>query len=155
MEAIRTEGLTKKYKNQIAVDHINLSVHPGELFSLLGVNGAGKTTTIKMLSCLTLSAYILGGRLGRCLAGGCGNAFSKADETFVKRLAALGEGIGGGALGYRLKYWGGLVWYTVVVTKKLLDFLTVCELFSCNYTHNCLYCNHNLKRFRFRAQRCN
>ncbi len=53
MEAIRTEGLTKKYKNQIAVDHINLSVHPGELFSLLGVNGAGKTTTIKMLSCLT------------------------------------------------------------------------------------------------------
>ncbi len=53
MDAIRIEGLTKKYKNIVAVDNLNLSVHKGELFSLLGVNGAGKTTTIKMLSCLT------------------------------------------------------------------------------------------------------
>ena len=53
MEAIRIEGLTKKYKDVVAVDNLNLSVHKGELFSLLGVNGAGKTTTIKMLSCLT------------------------------------------------------------------------------------------------------
>lgn len=53
MDAIRTEGLTKKYKDVIAVDSLDLSVSKGELFSLLGVNGAGKTTTIKMLSCLT------------------------------------------------------------------------------------------------------
>lgn len=52
MEAIKTEGLTKKYKDLNAVDNLNLSVKKGELFSLLGVNGAGKTTTIKMLSCL-------------------------------------------------------------------------------------------------------
>ena len=53
MEAIKTEGLTKKYRDVVAVDNLSLSVHRGELFSLLGVNGAGKTTTIKMLSCLT------------------------------------------------------------------------------------------------------
>lgn len=53
MEAIRTESLTKKYKDVTAVDHLSLTVNAGELFSLLGVNGAGKTTTIKMLSCLT------------------------------------------------------------------------------------------------------
>ena len=53
MDAIRMEGLTKKYKDVIAVDNLCVSVHKGELFSLLGVNGAGKTTTIKMLSCLT------------------------------------------------------------------------------------------------------
>lgn len=53
MDAIRTEGLTKKYKDTTAVDNLCLTVHPGELFSLLGINGAGKTTTIKMLSCLT------------------------------------------------------------------------------------------------------
>ncbi len=53
MDAIRIEGLTKKYKDVVAVDDLSLSVHKGELFSLLGVNGAGKTTTIKMLSCLT------------------------------------------------------------------------------------------------------
>ena len=55
MEAIKTVDLTKKYKTLTAVDGLNLSVHPGELFALLGVNGAGKTTTIKMLSCLTQS----------------------------------------------------------------------------------------------------
>ena len=38
------------YKTKTAVDHLNLSVAQGELFSLLGVNGAGKTTAIKMLS---------------------------------------------------------------------------------------------------------
>ena len=53
MEAIRTENLTKKYKDVVAVDNLNISVYQGELFSLLGINGAGKTTTIKMLSCLT------------------------------------------------------------------------------------------------------
>ena len=53
MDAIKICGLTKKYKDIIAVDNLNLSVYEGELFSLLGVNGAGKTTTIKMLSCLT------------------------------------------------------------------------------------------------------
>ena len=53
MDAIRIQGLTKKYKDVVAVDNLNLSISQGELFSLLGVNGAGKTTTIKMLSCLT------------------------------------------------------------------------------------------------------
>ena len=53
MEAIRTEHLSKRYKNILAVDALDLTVEQGELFSLLGVNGAGKTTAIKMLSCLT------------------------------------------------------------------------------------------------------
>ena len=53
MEAIKTKGLRKCYKSITAVDGLDLSIHKGELFSLLGVNGAGKTTTIKMLTCLT------------------------------------------------------------------------------------------------------
>lgn len=53
MDAIKTQGLTKKFKDVIAVDNLNLTIKKGELFSLLGVNGAGKTTTIRMLSCLT------------------------------------------------------------------------------------------------------
>ncbi len=53
MYAIKTVDLTKRYKDVIAVDNLNLQVKKGELFSLLGVNGAGKTTVIKMLSCLT------------------------------------------------------------------------------------------------------
>ena len=53
MYAIKTEGLTKKYKNLTAVDNLNLTVEQGTVCALLGVNGAGKTTTIKMLTCLT------------------------------------------------------------------------------------------------------
>ena len=53
MIAIEAKDLTKKYKNKLAVDALNLSIEQGELFALLGVNGAGKSTTIKMLSCLS------------------------------------------------------------------------------------------------------
>ncbi len=63
MYAIKMEGLTKRYRDVLAVDSLSLSIEEGELFSLLGVNGAGKTTTIKMLSCLTApsegDAYLL------------------------------------------------------------------------------------------------
>ena len=53
MPAIKTDKLTKKYKEKTAVDALDLVIGEGELFALLGVNGAGKSTTIKMLSCLT------------------------------------------------------------------------------------------------------
>lgn len=53
MQAIKTTELVKQYKKITAVDKLDLEIHEGELFSLLGVNGAGKTTTIKILSCLT------------------------------------------------------------------------------------------------------
>lgn len=52
MEAIDIRDLSKRYGKITAVDHLSLTVHEGELFSLLGVNGAGKSTTIRMLSCL-------------------------------------------------------------------------------------------------------
>jgi ABC-2 type transport system ATP-binding protein len=50
---IRTKGLTKRYDDLVAVDHLDLEVHAGEIFGLLGQNGAGKTTTILMLLGLT------------------------------------------------------------------------------------------------------
>ena len=53
MQAIKTTGLVKRYRDLTAVDGLDLEIGQGELFSLLGVNGAGKTTVIKMLSCLT------------------------------------------------------------------------------------------------------
>ena len=54
MLAIEVKKLTKKYKDKVAVNEIDLSINQGELFALLGTNGAGKTTTIKMLSGLIL-----------------------------------------------------------------------------------------------------
>ena len=54
MYAIETNNLTKKFKDKLAVDSIDLKIKEGELFALLGTNGAGKTTTIKMISTLIL-----------------------------------------------------------------------------------------------------
>ncbi len=51
-EAIQTFELTRHFNSLVAVNHINLEIGKGELFSLLGPNGAGKTTTIRMLCCL-------------------------------------------------------------------------------------------------------
>ena len=53
MQAIETTALTKRYGKRTALDRLDLQVHRGELFSLLGVNGAGKTTAIKLLTCLS------------------------------------------------------------------------------------------------------
>jgi len=50
---IETFELTKQYPKTLAVDHLTLTVAPGEIFGLLGPNGAGKTTTIRMLTTLT------------------------------------------------------------------------------------------------------
>ena len=50
MPAIVTKGLTKRFGDLVAVDHIDLEIEEGELFGLLGPNGAGKTTFIHMLS---------------------------------------------------------------------------------------------------------
>ncbi len=49
-EIIKVEGLTKVFNHSlVAVNDINFSVKPGEIFGFLGPNGAGKTTTINML----------------------------------------------------------------------------------------------------------
>jgi len=50
---IETEGLTKRYGSQTAVNNLNLSIDEGEVFGFLGPNGAGKTTTILMFLGLT------------------------------------------------------------------------------------------------------
>ncbi|WP_422080607.1 ABC transporter ATP-binding protein [Ulvibacterium sp.] len=46
---IITNNLTKKYGDQTALDHLNLTVKEGDIYCLLGANGAGKTTTINLL----------------------------------------------------------------------------------------------------------
>lgn len=50
---IETEGLTKVYDGEMAVDHLSFRVMEGEVFGFLGPNGAGKTTTLLMLLGLT------------------------------------------------------------------------------------------------------
>lgn len=71
--AVKTTGLTRKFGNLTAVDHINLGIPYGEIFGLLGANGAGKTTLIKMLTTL------LAPTSGHAEVGGFGIIQSPAD----------------------------------------------------------------------------
>ncbi len=49
---IKTENLTRKFRDLVAVDHLNLEIKQGEIFGLVGPDGAGKTTTIRMLAAI-------------------------------------------------------------------------------------------------------
>src|SRR5690349_1095147 len=47
--AIEAEGLTKRYKNVVAVDDLSFRIRDGAVTGFLGPNGAGKTTTLRMV----------------------------------------------------------------------------------------------------------
>jgi ABC-2 type transport system ATP-binding protein len=47
-DPVRARGLVKRYKEVLAVDHIDLNVDTGDVYGFLGPNGAGKTTTLRM-----------------------------------------------------------------------------------------------------------
>ncbi len=65
---IRTEGLTKRFGDLVAVDRLDIEVREGEVFGFLGPNGAGKTTTLRLLCALIAptagTAEVAGLRLG-------------------------------------------------------------------------------------------
>ena len=48
-QVIEVRGLTKKFRNLVAVNNLDLNVFRGDVFGFLGPNGAGKSTTIRML----------------------------------------------------------------------------------------------------------
>ncbi|MDD6035690.1 MAG: ABC transporter ATP-binding protein [Lachnospiraceae bacterium] len=50
---VKIENLVKRYKELVAVDHMNLSIEKGEIFGLLGPNGSGKSTIINCILSLT------------------------------------------------------------------------------------------------------
>lgn len=52
---VKIENLVKRYKELVALDHLNLEIGKGEIFGLLGPNGSGKTTAINCL--LSLLSY--------------------------------------------------------------------------------------------------
>ena len=49
---LKTNNLTKKYKDFIALDKINIEINKGDIYGLIGRNGAGKTTLMKIITTL-------------------------------------------------------------------------------------------------------
>jgi lipooligosaccharide transport system ATP-binding protein len=50
---IHARGLVKRFGDFVAVDGIDVDVHPGEAFGFLGPNGAGKSSTMRMVGCVS------------------------------------------------------------------------------------------------------
>ncbi|WP_270090784.1 ABC transporter ATP-binding protein [Sphingobacterium sp. SYP-B4668] len=83
---IKLRGLSKHYKNKIAVDNLSLDINKGEIYGLLGPNGAGKTTTILML--LGLSEPT-GGQ-----AHVCGHDATRTPITVKRKVGYLPDNLG-------------------------------------------------------------
>ncbi len=97
--AIQAEGLTRRFGDFTAVDHVSFKIPKGEIFGFLGSNGCGKTTTMKMLTGLLPStdgtAYMFGEKVtGKDLAtrkriGFMSQAFSLYSELTVRQNLML------------------------------------------------------------------
>ncbi|UFN47129.1 ribosome-associated ATPase/putative transporter RbbA [Roseomonas sp. OT10] len=95
---IEAKGLTKRFGDFVAVDHVNLRIGRGEIFGFLGSNGSGKSTTMRMLTGLLPAsegeARILGQRPGaggdaRRQVGYMSQSFSLYGELTVRQNLQL------------------------------------------------------------------
>lgn len=84
--AIRIEGLTKRFGDLAAVDHLSLTVPTGSMFGFLGPNGAGKSTTI---GCLTGLLDPTSGRIELL-----GKKFDSDSSDLKRRIGVMPEGLG-------------------------------------------------------------
>ncbi|MFF0345601.1 ABC transporter ATP-binding protein [Kribbella sp. NPDC004875] len=89
---VEVSGLTKRYGDTLAVDGVDLTVLPGEVYGFLGPNGAGKTTTLRILTGLIAptsgKVRVLGGRPGE--AGVLGRTGSMIESpAFYPYLSGL------------------------------------------------------------------
>ena len=81
--ALQIEGLTKRYGDRCAVDHLDFAVPPGVVCGFVGPNGAGKTTTIRMLLGLIAPTEGSGEILGHPLSN---------PSAYLRRVGAMIEG---------------------------------------------------------------
>ena len=74
---LQTEALTKQYGAHVVLDHLDLTVHRGEVFGYIGPNGAGKTTTFRIL------AGLLDPSSGRAMIAG---KYVTGDKDAIKQV---------------------------------------------------------------------
>ena len=105
-EAVRLLRLRKQFGSVLAVNHIDLTIAPGETVALLGPNGAGKTTTIEMLLGLqrptTGEVRVFGARPERAVAAGKVGAMLQSggmvDRLTIREMLTMVAGMYGDPL---------------------------------------------------------
>ena len=85
--AIETEGLTRRFGAQVAVDRIDLRVPRGSFYGFLGENGAGKSTTISMLTGMLSPTY------GHMRVLGLDPVASARDGALKRRIGVVPDGL--------------------------------------------------------------
>ena len=121
MDAIRTESLTKRYGDVMAVDELNLTVKPGELFALLGVNGHGVGVDVLSLAAVLDGAAgargvgavagIDGDDDGLVFLGGYGQTTQKGQTRHQQKGSqSQGDQLAKGSFFHNvcLSQWGGM-----------------------------------------------
>ncbi|MEK4252062.1 ATP-binding cassette domain-containing protein [Paenibacillus sp. FSL W7-1287] len=82
-QIIKTTGLTKRAKDRVLAEKIQLDVYKGEIYGLLGKNGAGKTTIMKMLVGMTTPSS---GEIALF-----GKSFNEHSKSLLRRVGSLIE----------------------------------------------------------------
>jgi len=104
---ITASGLTRRFGDLVAVDHLDLHIDKGEVFGFLGPNGAGKTTTVRVLSSLiapTSGSATIGGRV-----------LGKDNRAIRQQVGVLTETPG---LYKRLSAWDNLLFFAKLYQIK-------------------------------------
>jgi len=83
---VEVRDLVKRFGKVLAVDHVSFSIHPGEIFGILGPNGSGKTTTIRMLCGLILPTQ------GTAIVAGAD--VSREPERVKSRIGYMSQAFG-------------------------------------------------------------
>ena len=85
-DVVEVRDLVKRFGRVLAVDHVSFSIHPGEIFGILGPNGSGKTTTIRMLCGLILPSQ------GTAIVAGAD--VSREPERVKSRIGYMSQAFG-------------------------------------------------------------
>ena len=109
---LKTKNLGKKYKDFVALDNVNITVHEGDIYGLIGRNGAGKTTLMKIITTLSNKTT------------GSFELFGKSDNNLTSTKRRIGCLIENPAFFPNLSAYNNLRYYSIqkgIVDKTQID----------------------------------
>ena len=109
---LKTKNLGKKYKDFVALDNVNITVHEGDIYGLIGRNGAGKTTLMKIITTLSNKTT------------GSFELFGKSDNNLTSTKRRIGCLIENPAFFPNLSAYNNLRYYSIqkgIVDKAQID----------------------------------